>query len=190
MPPTVYHLRVSALCFPVLKKAAGGVGPARVNCRVSYFDMLDGAVLVDDEGGAVRKALLFVQDPVFFGNRPLEVAQEREVELFLLRESGIRCRAVNADAQDLRVGLLEFGDISLIRLQLLRSTPGEGQNVKCQHHILLPQKIAQLHILPVGVLEREVRRLVTHFERGGTRRPREAQGEQEDYRNDAQSVQH
>ena len=116
----------TALCFPVLQQTAGRVRAARVDGRLPDFDVLDHAVLVDDESGAVRESLLFVQNSVVFGDGPLEVAEKREVKVFLLRERRVGGRTVHADAENLRIVLLEFGDISLIRLQLLRSTPGEG----------------------------------------------------------------
>ena len=110
---------------------------ARVNGRLADLDMLDHAVFVDHECGAVRKALLFVQNAVVLGYRPLEVAEKREVKIFLLRKRGVGRRTIHTDAENLRVGLLEFGDISLIRLQFLRSATGEGQYIKGQYHVLL-----------------------------------------------------
>jgi len=187
MPPTIHHLRVGAFCFPVLQQAAGGAGAAGVDGRLADLDVLNHAILVDDKSGAVREALLFVQNAVVFGYRPLEVAKEWEAKILLLRERGVGSRAVHADAENLSVVLLELGDISLIRLQLLRSTTGEGQDVKGQHHVFLPQIIAELYILPIGVLERELRRLVTDLEFGGLRHPGHGQGKQESPRYDAQS---
>ena len=166
------------------------MGAARIDGRIPNFYMLDNPVLIDHKCRPVGKTLLFIQDAVLFGNRTLEVTEEGEPEPLLLRKRSVRRRAVNADAQDLCVALLEFGDISLIRLQLLRSPPSESQNVKCQDHVFLPEIVAELYVLPIRVFEGEVGRLVTYLERVGMRRPWEAQSKQEYGRSDVQSVQH
>jgi len=80
------------------------------------FNVADDASLVHDKSGPVGEAVLFVQDAVLLGNGPLKVAQEREAEAFLFRKGFVGERAVHTDAEDLRARLLEFGDISLIRL--------------------------------------------------------------------------
>jgi hypothetical protein len=49
----------------------------------------DDAVLVHDEGGAIGKSVLRVQDAVLFGNRPLKIAQKREGNPDLLGESAV-----------------------------------------------------------------------------------------------------
>jgi hypothetical protein len=45
--------------------------------------------------------------------------------------------AVHADAQDLRLGRIEFSNISLICFEFLRSATGEREHVKCQDDIFL-----------------------------------------------------
>lgn len=137
--------------------------PARIDCGPADFDVADDAALVHYECGAVGKALLLVQDPVLLGNRPHEIAEERELNALLFGEGGVGSRTVYADSENLRVGLCEFGDISLICLQLLRSPPREGQDVKCQDDIF-PPKIAQLHVFPVRIFEGEVRGFVPNLQ--------------------------
>ena len=68
--------------------------------------------------------------------------------------------AVDADAEDLRVRLFECGDISLICLELLRSPPGESQNVECKYDIFLSTKVTQLRFLAFRVRQGKVRRAV------------------------------
>jgi len=53
-----------------------------------------------------------------------------------------RGSAVHADAENLCFRVGEFGDISLIRLNLLRSATGEGQHIKGQHDVLLAFELA------------------------------------------------
>ena len=51
--------------------------------------------------------------------------------------------AVHADAENLRVCVTEFGDISLIRLHFLRSTTGKGEDVKGEHDVLLAFEVTE-----------------------------------------------
>ena len=61
-----------------------------------------------------------------------------------------RGHAVHTDAENLCFRVGEFGDISLIRLDLLRSAAGEGQHVEGQHDVLLAFELAQRICLAVG----------------------------------------
>ena len=58
-------------------------------------------------------------------------------------------RTVDADPKHLGVAVFEFGDISLIRLELSGSTSGESQNIEGEDNVLFAEKIAQLHLIPV-----------------------------------------
>ena len=114
----------------MFQQAACGSGPAWVDGILPHVDMLDSTVLVDDKRSAIGELLLLVQDPILFGDRSLEVTKEREGEAFLLGEGGVGGGTIDADAQHLGAILLELGDISLIRLEFLRSTTCESQNVE------------------------------------------------------------
>jgi hypothetical protein len=103
---------------------------ARVNGSFAHVDVLDDALFIDYKGRAVSEPFLLIQNPVVLGDGSHEVAQKRKLDPNLLSEDFVRGRTVNADAQDLRTALLEFGDISLICLQLRGSTPSEGEHVK------------------------------------------------------------
>ena len=103
---------------------------AWVNGGLILVDVPDDAFLIHHERGAVGESALFVEDSVFLGNGPLEIAEERVTDLKLLGIFLVGKTAVDADAENLSVGLFEFGDISLIRLKLLRSPAREGEYVK------------------------------------------------------------
>ena len=122
----------------VFQQTAGRVRAARVNRIPVFINVPDDAVLVDDERRAVREAVFFVQDAVFLRDPPFEVAEQRKSKSILLGENFVRGGTVHADPNHLGPGLLEIGDISLIRLELFRSTPGECQDIKRQHDVLLP----------------------------------------------------
>jgi hypothetical protein len=89
-------------------------------------DVLDHSIFVDHKCGAMRHRKLFVQDSVFRCNFASEIAEERERDADLLG-IGLVCElAIDAYAQNRGACLLEFGDISLIRLELLRSPSSES----------------------------------------------------------------
>ena len=114
----------------MLQQVASGSRPTGVNSFPTHVDMLDDTLLIDDKRGAIGELLLLVQNAVLFGDRSLKVTEEREHEAFLFGKGGVSGGTIDADAQHLGAILLEFGDISLIRLELLRSTAREGQNVE------------------------------------------------------------
>jgi hypothetical protein len=116
-------------------------GSIRVQGLSLLVDVLNYPVFADDEGRAIRKSMLLVQNSVLFADLPLKVAEQRESHSNLLGKCTVCGYAIDADSEHLRAGLLEFGDISLIRLQLLRSAGSEGQNVKGEHNVLLAQKL-------------------------------------------------
>ncbi len=100
-------------------------------------DVLDDALLVDHERGAVGHRELGIEDAVFLRDLAGKVAQKWEVHANLLGICLVGKLAVYAHTQDLRARTFEFGDISLIRLEFLRSATRESQDVKRQHHVLL-----------------------------------------------------
>src|SRR5205085_5587511 len=149
---------VRALTLLMLEDVARLISARRVNGRAPLFDMFDDALFINDERGARRIAALFVEQAVVFDDGAMPVAQEGEGYADVLREPSVRGEAVHADAQDLRFGGVEFGNIRLICLQLLRSTAGEGEHIEGEHDVLLAAKVAELDRLAFGIVEREVGR--------------------------------
>jgi hypothetical protein len=127
------------------------VRAAGVNRRLVFVDVPDDAFLVHYKRGAVGEAAFFVEDPVLLGDGSLEIAEEWVSDLKLLGILLVGKPAVDTDAENLSVGLLEFGDISLIRLELLRSTTCKRQNVKRQDDVPLPPEFAELDFFPFRV---------------------------------------
>jgi len=156
----------------VLQQIASGSGPTRVDGILAHVDMLDDILLIDDKRSAVGELLLLVQNAVLFRDRSLEVAEEGERETFLLGKGSVGGSTVDADAEHLGAILLELGDISLIRLELLGSTARKGQNVESQHNILLPLVIAELYLLAGLVGQAEVGGLVAYLQRSSLGRQR------------------
>ena len=138
---------------------------ARVDGGCILVDVPDDAFLVHHKRGPVGESALFVEDSVFLGNGSLEITEERVSDLKLLGIFFVGKSAVDADAENLSVGLFEFGDISLIRLELLRSTAGKRQNVKRQDDVLLSSEFTELDFLALGVRQSKVRRPIAHRQR-------------------------
>ena len=123
--------------------ACGG-GAGWIYGHAAFVDMLNDPVFVDHEGGAIPKALLFVEDAIVLHDGAFEIAEKREGNAILFAEFAVGGNAVYADAENLCVGRFEFGDISLIRLHFLRSTTGESQNVEGKHYVLLALEVTEL----------------------------------------------
>ena len=96
--------------------AARLIRARRVNGRATLFDVLDDAVLVYDERGARAVAAFFVEDAVVAHDVAFEIAEQRERDLDVFCKARVGGRTVNADAQNLSFGGVEFGNIRLIRL--------------------------------------------------------------------------
>jgi hypothetical protein len=135
-----------------------------IDCDVSFVNVPDDAFFVDQEGGAISEALLLIIDAVVFYHGAFEIAEDRKCYFNLFCKFAVGGDAVNTEAEYLSVIRFEFGDISLIRLQFLRSTAGECQHINRQHDVFLTFEIAQLVRLSVSGAKREVGRRVTNLQ--------------------------
>ncbi len=131
----------------MLEQTASLKSAAWIDGGAILFDVLDDALLIDHKGRAIGESALLVEDAVILRYLSLKIAQQRKIQPFLLGKRRVGKLAVHTDAQDLSAGFLEFGDISLIRLQLLGSPSSEGQDIKSQHDTFLSLKFAQLHLV-------------------------------------------
>ena len=138
---------------------------AGVNSGGILVDVPDDAFLVHNESGAVGGTAIFVENPVLLGDGSFEIAEEGISDAELLGILPVGKPAVDADAENLRVGFFEFGDISLIRLELLCSPSRKRQNVERQDDVLFSLKIAELYFLTFCVRQSEIRRTVSDAER-------------------------
>ena len=131
------------LPFAVFQEAARRVGVVGIQGLALAVDVLNHPVFVDHKRGAMRNRELIVQDPIFCRDFASEIAKQGEGHADLLGVGFVGELTVDAHSQYHGAGLLESGNISLIRLKLLRSTTGEGEHIKRQHHVLLPQKLIE-----------------------------------------------
>ena len=150
--------------FLTLEHVARVDNGGRIDRDVSFVDVLNDSVFIDHESSAISEALFFIEDAIVFDHSAFEITEYREGNSDLFCEFAVGGNTVNTHAEDLRVGGFEFGDISLIRLQLLRSTTGEREHINRQYDILLAFEIAQLVLLSVSSAKLEVGGFVTDLQ--------------------------
>ncbi len=129
----------------MFQQRASLAGAVRIDGLAAPVDVLDHAIAVDHEGRALGQPDDRHQDAVVPRDGLVLVAQEGKLEAELFRKGSVLGPVVDADPDDLGAGLLELGDISLIRRELLGSARGRRFDVKRQNHALLPAEVAQLH---------------------------------------------
>jgi len=61
--------------LPVLQHVTCVNNGGRVDCNVSFVDVLNDAFFVDQEGGPITEALLFVEDTIIFDDGAFEIAE-------------------------------------------------------------------------------------------------------------------
>ena len=82
---------------------------------VSFVNVTNDAFFVDQESGAISKALLLIKNTIVFDDGAFEVAEDREGNSDLLCKFAIGGNTVYTQTKNLSVGCFEFSDISLIR---------------------------------------------------------------------------
>lgn len=136
----------------------------RIDRHVSFVNVPDDAFFIDQEGGAISKALLLVEDAIVFDDSAFEIAEDGKCNSELFCEFAVGGNAVDTHSEDLSLISFEFGDISLIRLQFLRSTTGKGEHVDRQYDIFLTFEIAKLVLLSVSGAQREIRSFISDLQ--------------------------
>jgi len=135
-----------------------------INRYISFIDVLNDPILIYYKCGSISEPLFFVEDAVLFHHGSFEIAEEWKCDADVLSKTAVGGNTVDADSKNLSVGAFEFGDISLIRLQFLRSTTRKREHIKRQHHIFLSLEIAQFHFLTRSAWKCEVRRRITNLQ--------------------------
>jgi len=113
-----------------------------IDCHVSFVNVPDDAFFIDQEGGAISEALFLVVDAIILNDGAFEIAENGERNSNLFCEFAVGGNAVDTHSKNLSLVCFEFGDISLIRLQFLRSTTGKGEHINRQYDIFLTFEIA------------------------------------------------
>ena len=154
----------------LVKAEASVHGRVWVNRAIVEIDVLNLALLIDDESGTPRPFVVIAahrilsQNPVRSERLAIHIAEEREGDADLLGKCGIGRRTVNADAENDGIAGIELGQISLNGLKFLGSTTGEGQNVEGEHDVLLAAIIGKGDGLSLVAGKSEVGGDVADFE--------------------------
>ena len=126
----------------MLEHVTGLDHSGRIDRHVSFVNVPDDAFFIDQEGGAISKALLLVEDTIILDHGAFEIAEDGERNSNLFCEFAVGGNTVDTHSKNLSLVGFEFGDISLIRLQFLRSTTGKGEHIDRQYDIFLTFEIA------------------------------------------------
>jgi hypothetical protein len=86
-----------------------------IDCDVPFVDVSNDAFLIDEEGGAIAKALVLIKNTIVLDDGAFEIAEEWEGNLDLLCKFPVGGNAVHTQTKNLRFVVFEFRDISLIR---------------------------------------------------------------------------
>ena len=124
---------------------------------VSFVDVPNDPFFIDQEGGAISKAILLVKDTIVLDYSAFEITEEWKRYSNLLCEFAVGGNTVYTQAENLSFVRFEFGDISLIRLQFLRSTACKRQYINRQYDVFLSFEVAKLVALSVSGTKREIR---------------------------------
>jgi hypothetical protein len=106
----------------VLQQTARLAGVGGVQGFRTSVNVADYSLAVNHEGDAVGKKMRKVENVVSPGSGLFGVAEQWERRADFLGKLPVPFPAVKADANNLGARSAESGDITLIRLQLLRST--------------------------------------------------------------------
>ena len=71
---------------------------------VSFVNVPDDAFFIDQEGGAISKALLLVEDTIILHDGAFEIAEDREGNSDLFGEFAVGGNTVYTHAENLSVG--------------------------------------------------------------------------------------
>ena len=130
------------------------------------IDREDVPVGTDDVAHALRIAgVRAVASAVGEPDVPSGVAEKREVELELLRESAVLFLRIEADSQNLRVLLLELPDVVAEPATLGRSAGGIRLRIEPEDHDL-PEVVPEPHEIPLVILDFELGRFLTFLQHG------------------------
>jgi hypothetical protein len=122
------------------------------------------AVFVDHKRNAVGKEAGEIEDTASLGHLLLGVGKQWKCGAGFFSKLAVPFLAVEADPQNLCACGLELGDITLIRLDLFRSTGCGSANIKRQDNGLLAPEVRELDGLAALVRQYKVRSAVADFQ--------------------------
>lgn len=154
-------------CVAVCETAAGGFSAAGIDGAVAFLDVLDLAVLVNYERGAVGNADFLDQNAVCLGDLSIpEIAEQREGSVYFGGKFFLGGSVVRANSKNLGAQIIKFGNTSLVCQQFLRSTTGKSSREEGQNHGGFPAEIGQMDRAARGGGQREIRGHIPNFQVG------------------------
>jgi len=162
--PTAFCFLPTAFCLLPSRQGAGLHGAGGIDGVGAFVNVANDAVPIDDEGNAIGKEAGEAEHSVRLGHFLFRVTEQREGSAGFLGKFAVPLLAVEADPQHLRARRFEFGDITLIRLDLLRSTGCGGANVKRQDDGFLAAEVREFDDSAVLIRQRKVRGAVANLQ--------------------------
>ena len=118
-------------CWPLLSRQRTGLkGTGGIKGIGTLVNVANNALFIDHEGHTVGKEASETENPIGLGHLFIGVTQQRETRAGFLSKLAVPILAVETNPQHLCARSLKLGDITLIRLDLLRSTRCRGANIK------------------------------------------------------------
>src|ERR1700735_1211206 len=129
--------------------------------NIVIFEPGDFAIAVDDGDGAPGDPFVGEVDAELIGDRAarLEIGEQRIIDAELFGECLVRPHAIDAQAEHLRVELVEALQIVDEADVFIGADRAPIERIEHEHDIFLAAKIRQLHILLILILERKIRSL-------------------------------
>ena len=129
---------------------ANGVEIRQILGGGSLFAVLHDTVLIDDERGArtdgAKADEVGEQNTVSLGGFLIQIAGERDADLFLLRPGFLRERAIDAHADDFGVHAFVLAQTGGDVAHFSGTDAGEGEREENQDGVGFAEIVAELHI--------------------------------------------
>ena len=89
--------------FPMRENVTRLHNSAWIDGDVSFVDVANDAFFIDQEGGAIAKTLLLIENAIIFYDGALEIAEDREGNSELFGEFAVCGNTVNTHSENLSV---------------------------------------------------------------------------------------
>ena len=94
----------SLRCFFTLEHVTCFDNGGRIDCDVSFVDVANDAFFIDQESGAISKALLLIKDTIILNYSAFEIAEYRKRKTKLLCKLTVGRNTVDTQSKNLSFG--------------------------------------------------------------------------------------
>ena len=124
------------------------------------FGISDHPIFIDQESGSLGDAFhieyeIVVERAIFGGDGLIEIAQEGEIEFLVFFVPGQGKDGVDADPEDLRIGVVIKGDVVAGAAEFFGAGAGKGLGEEKQEDVLA-FTVAEGYFLFVGIVQAKI----------------------------------